>query len=60
MLLQAGADTIVDNGGQDIVAARLPNVEKIPVAGARHEILMEAEQYRSPAIEKVKRFFATG
>lgn len=58
LLLQATADTIVDNGGQDKVLAKLSNAEKLPVEGARHEILMEAEKYREPAMDRVKAFFA--
>ena len=58
LLLQAGADTIVDNGGQDKVFAGLKNAEKWYVEGARHEILVEAEKYREPTMKKVKDFLA--
>ena len=56
LLLQAGADTIVDNGGQDAMFAKLSNGQKVYVDGARHEILMESSEYRTPTMEKVLAF----
>lgn len=57
LLLQAGADKVVDNKSQQKVVDRLPNCTFVKVDGARHEILMEAERYRAPAIEQILQFF---
>lgn len=52
-LFQAGADKVVTAEGQDRFAALNENIEKITLAGAKHELLMESDEYRQPIIDKL-------
>ena len=57
--IQAGADTIVSNIGQEHFFANLPqsnNNEFMVIASAKHEILIEQDEYRIPALNKVLEF----
>ncbi|MGB1299413.1 MAG: alpha/beta fold hydrolase [Psychrobium sp.] len=60
LLLQAGAETIVDNEAQnEFVANMNPElIEKMAVEGARHELFFELEDYRTPVIAKVRQFLS--
>ena len=60
LLLQAGADTIVDNNAQDEFARNMqPSlIEKVEIDGARHELFFELEDYRTQVIAQVRRFLA--
>lgn len=52
-LLQAGADTIVDLQAQRDFVANLvhPQSTLEVIAGAKHELFMEADRYRQPALQ---------
>lgn len=58
LLLQAGADTIVDNAAQDVFVANMADelITKVDIAGARHELFFELESYRTQVIAQVRRF----
>jgi len=57
LLLQASADTVVVNSGQDEVAAAARGVvEKVVIAGARHELLLEADALRRAALLRIVAF----
>jgi lysophospholipase len=60
LVIQAGADKVVDNKRQDRVIARLANCQKIVVEGAKHELFMEEDQYRQPCMQAVLDFFSSG
>lgn len=47
LILSAADDTLVDPGSHAPVAARLPRGRCRPIAGARHEILMETDPVRA-------------
>lgn len=57
LILQASADTIVDNQKQNLIAEIIPNCEKMTIEGAKHEILMESDKYRDPALRAILAFF---
>ncbi len=46
LIVQAGADRLVDNPRQEAFGRRLPNATFLRIEGARHEILNEREEYR--------------
>ena len=46
LIVQAGADRLVDNARQEAFAGRLPNASFMRIEGARHEILNERDEYR--------------
>lgn len=46
LIATAGAEQLVDSASHDVVAAQLPDARHITIAGAKHEILMELDQYR--------------
>lgn len=60
LLLQAGAETIVDNAAQDAFVQQMPSalITKVEVEGARHELFFEIENYRTQVIAQVRRFLA--
>jgi lysophospholipase len=47
LVATAGQELLVDNVSHDVVAAELPNARHITIEGAKHEILMELDQYRA-------------
>ena len=49
----SGADKIVDNDKIEAVAGSLTNATLLRIAGARHELLFEADQYRKPAVTAI-------
>jgi len=57
LILQAGADIVVDNTAQDKVLAQMPNAQKVRIDKARHELLMEADQYRQQVMQQILDFF---
>jgi lysophospholipase len=57
LVIQAGEDEVVDNKRQGRVSMRLANCKKMVVAGARHELLMEKDQYRQPCMQAILDFF---
>lgn len=56
LVLQAGGDKIVDNQRQTIVATKMPSCELYIIADAKHELLIEADRFRLPAMEKIFAF----
>jgi lysophospholipase len=58
LVIQAGADEVVDNQRQDRVSLRLVNCQKVVLDGARHELLMEKDQYRQPCLQAILDFFS--
>jgi len=59
LAIQAGADTIVSNIGQERFFSNLTkynNNEFMVIASAKHEILIEQDRYRIPALNKVLEF----
>lgn len=57
LLLSAGADKVVDNAAQEEVAAKIPHCIFTQIPGADHELFIEADAYRQPAMESILRFF---
>ncbi|MDN2663293.1 alpha/beta fold hydrolase [Psychromonas sp. 14N.309.X.WAT.B.A12] len=60
LLIQAGADTIVTKKGQQQFLANRSHCEEsqlLCVEGAKHEILLEQDQYRIPALNQTLDFF---
>lgn len=56
LVLQAGADMVVENSAQDHVCAMMPNCRLVQIDKAKHELLMEADQYRQPAMQQILDF----
>ncbi|WP_041713369.1 alpha/beta fold hydrolase [Paraglaciecola sp. T6c] len=54
--IQAEADTVVDNKRQSRVLAKLPHCEVQQIFGARHEMLLEEDQYRRPCLAAILAF----
>ena len=59
LVIQAGADKVIDNKRQDRVILRLANCQKLVIEGARHELLMEEDQYRQPCLRAILDFFSS-
>lgn len=51
-LFQAGGDSVVSATGQDRFV-RNNNAEKVVIADAKHELLMESDRYRAPVMSKL-------
>jgi lysophospholipase len=47
LIATAGEEQLVDNASHDAIAAELPNATHIIVQGAKHEILMERDEFRA-------------
>lgn len=58
LILSAGADKVVDNRRQRLVADRMPQARFVTVAGARHELLHEADSYRQQALQHLYDFLS--
>jgi lysophospholipase len=56
LLLQAGQDGIVRLSAQDRFCRRARNCTRLRLPEARHEILIEQDQVRGSAIERIKSF----
>jgi lysophospholipase len=57
LVLQAGADAVVDNARQSRVARGFPKCQIQVIPNARHELLMEADEYRQPTMQAIFEFF---
>ncbi|MBU3002557.1 alpha/beta fold hydrolase [Paraglaciecola arctica] len=57
LVIQAGADHVVDNNRQGRVIARIPNATLQVIAGAKHELLAELDKYRVPCLTAILDFF---
>lgn len=47
LIATAGEEQLVDNASHEVVAAQLPNATHITIDGAKHEILMERDEFRA-------------
>jgi lysophospholipase len=56
LAIQAGNDLVVDNVRQRRVVAKLKNYQLTVIDGAKHEVLMEQDHYRVPAMQAVLAF----
>jgi lysophospholipase len=56
LLLQAGADTVVDNFRQDRVLKNMKNSTKVVIENALHEILNEEKVYYDQAVKNIVGF----
>lgn len=59
LVLQSGADSVVDNHSHQRFVARLQDKRSQIkcIDGARHELFMESDRYRQPALDAVLRWF---
>ena len=65
LILQAGADSVVDNDAQNTFCQQLnklqpkscPNGQPIVIQNARHELLFESDHYRNQALKHIKTWF---
>lgn len=58
LLLQAGADTIVQNKDQNVFVAKLDEnlTNFVQISGARHELFFELDCYREQAMTEISQF----
>lgn len=56
--IQAGDDTVVDNKRQNRVLSLMPDCQVQRIAGARHEMLLEQDEYRRPCMQAILTFLA--
>lgn len=59
LILQAGGDTVVDNKKQNKICRHIPNCQLIRIHQAKHELLLESDEYRNQAITHILTFFQT-
>lgn len=57
LVIQAGADTVVDNKRQARVVSKMPNTSMKVISGAKHELLAEQDRYRQPCVKAILDFF---
>ncbi|WP_299083762.1 alpha/beta fold hydrolase [uncultured Paraglaciecola sp.] len=57
LVIQAGADQIVDNKRQSRVAACMAQTKLMVIDGSRHELLEEQDSYRVPCLTAILDFF---
>jgi len=58
LIIQAGADQIVDNKRQSRVVAKMANAELKVIDGSKHELLEEQDKYRVPCLTTIFDFFS--
>lgn len=58
LLFQAEKDTFVANPPQEEFCRRVPRCELVHVPGAKHEVLMELDSMREPALRRILDFFS--
>lgn len=58
LLIQAGEDKVVNPGRQNEFCNLAKKCKVITVPGARHEILMEKDEYRNTALKLINEFFS--
>jgi lysophospholipase len=58
LLLQAGADQVVELGAQERFCRRARRCTKVRIRGARHEIHIERDELRNEALDRVKNFLS--
>jgi lysophospholipase len=57
LVIQAGADQIVDNKRQSRVVAKMAHTELRVIQGSKHELLEEQDKFRVPCLDAVLDFF---
>jgi lysophospholipase len=57
LVIQAGADQIVDNKRQSRVVAKMAYTEIRVIQGSKHELLGEQDKFRVPCLDAVLEFF---
>ncbi len=60
LIIQAGTDTVVSGNGQKYFYDNLPDCDFnhfLSIPGAKHELLLESDMYRIPALTATLRFF---
>ena len=57
LVIQAGADQIIDNKRQSVVVAKMANSKLKVIAGAKHELLAEQDEFRVPCLTAILDFF---
>lgn len=55
-VLISGADRVVDNQRIQRVVQQFPNADVDVIEGARHELLFESDEYRTPAVKAILAF----
>ena len=58
LVIQAGADQIVDNKRQSRVVARMAHAELKVIQGSKHELLQEQDKFRVPCLNAILEFFS--
>lgn len=58
LLLQSGGDIVVSNETQAQVCSKMPDCRLVTIAEAKHELMMEKDQYRNEAMRRILQFFA--
>jgi len=57
LVIQAGADQIVDNKRQSRVVAKMAKSKLIVIEGSKHELLEEQDKFRVPCLNAILDFF---
>lgn len=57
LVIQAGADQIVDNKRQRCVVAKMAHAKLIVIEGSKHELLEEQDKFREPCLTAIFDFF---
>lgn len=58
LVIQAGADQIVDNKRQSRVVAKMTHSKLMVVEGSKHELLEEQDKFRIPCLTAILDFFS--
>jgi lysophospholipase len=57
LIIQAGADQVVDNNRQNRVVAKMKNSKLMVIAGSKHELFEEQDKFRTPCLTATLDFF---
>ncbi|WP_163934004.1 alpha/beta fold hydrolase [Paraferrimonas sp. SM1919] len=57
LIIQAGADNIVDNYSQNRFTCHAPHCQLLKIDNAKHELLLESDSIRNPTLEAIFREF---
>jgi len=57
LVIQAGADQIVDNKRQNRVVAKMASTQLKVISGSKHELLAEQDKFRVPCLNTALAFF---
>jgi lysophospholipase len=57
LVIQAGADQVVDNKRQSRVVAKMANSKLMVIEGSKHELLEEQDKFRVPCFSAILDFF---